>query len=161
MIEIERKFLVHAAKLPNLGEGVTIAQGYLMRGDDRSLRIRQFGDDYILTFKAGKGITRTEIERTLTAPEGEHLFKHVLLEPPIAKVRHTLQVGAHTWEIDVFCAENEGLIVAEIELLDESEDFERPDWLYDEVSTDPRFLNSNLAAHPVRDWFDDFQALFT
>ncbi|UTW56576.1 CYTH domain-containing protein [Kordiimonas sp. SCSIO 12610] len=159
MIEIERKFLVDTSKLPKLEGGVPIAQGYLMRADDRSLRIRRKGDDYILTFKAGKGLKRTEIERPLTKDEGEHLFQHSLLDTPIIKNRFLYNHGAHQWEIDVFEGANEGLIVAEVELVAEDEAFDCPDWLGREVSSDPRFLNSNLAKHPISEWMDEYRVL--
>ncbi len=159
MIEIERKFLIHPDTMPNLDSGISISQGYLMRGEDRSLRIRQYGDKYILTFKAGKGLTRTEIERPLTSAEGEHLFKTSVLDAPIIKTRHMIAVDSHTWEVDVFAGENAGLVIAEIELSSENEAFQFPDWVYREVSDDPRFLNSNLACQPINAWRNEFQAL--
>jgi adenylate cyclase len=159
VIEIERKFLIHPDNIPALDNGIAIAQGYLIRGDDRSLRIRKYGDDYILTFKAGKGLARTEIERALSHEEGEHLFETSVLDAPIIKTRHLLIVDNHTWEIDVFEGENAGLVIAEIELSSEHELFRTPDWVHREVSSDPRFLNSNLAHQPISAWQKDYQAL--
>jgi adenylate cyclase len=159
VIEIERKFLIHPDNVPNLENGVAIAQGYLMQGDDRSLRVRKYGDEYILTFKAGKGLTRTEIERPLTRAEGEHLFKTSIRDAPIIKTRHMIAIDEHTWDIDIFAGDNTGLFVAEIELSSEDEAFNRPDWLHCEVSDDPRFLNSNLSCKPINAWRNEFQML--
>ena len=70
----------------------------------------------------------------------------------IEKVRHTLTAGPHTWEVDVFEGDNAGLVVAEIELGSEDEAFEKPEWVGDEVTSDPRYFNSNLVANPYRTW---------
>jgi adenylate cyclase len=75
--------------------------------------------------------------------------------PVIDKVRHLIPVGAHTWELDVFAGDNEGLVMAEVELAEPDEVFTLPAWAGREVSDDPRYYNVNLAAHPYREWADD------
>ena len=80
------------------------------------------------------------------------MLESLCKRPLIEKVRYTIVVGDHTWEIDVFEGDNAGLIVAEIELGAEDEPFEHPSWLGDEVTDDPRYFNSNLVSHPFKDW---------
>lgn len=155
MIEIERKFLVLPDAFTPPATGVSIAQWYIMRGDDRSLRVRRRGDRFILTIKAGKGVVRTEIERDLSAAEADALIA-CALDAPVEKARYQVSIGAHTWEVDVFAGRNHGLVLAEIELSAEDEAFELPPWAGPEVTTDPRFQNTNLARAPVDSWRDDY-----
>lgn len=158
MIEIERKFLVlpDALRLPEAG--VPLSQWYIMRGDDRSLRVRRKGDRFILTVKAGKGVSRTEIERDLSAQEANVLIASAL-DAPVEKTRHLVPVGGHIWEVDVFEGRNRGLVMAEVELSAEDEGFDLPIWAGPEVTTDPRFQNTNLARVPIDEWREQYEAL--
>ncbi len=116
------------------------------------MRIR--GEEGFLTIKGAsdeKGLSRYEFEQKIPLADAEELLK--LCEPgAIDKMRNLVPAGKHTWEIDVFHGENEGLILAEIELASEDEPFERPDWIGQEVSGDRRYYNSMLTKHPYKQW---------
>ena len=151
--EIERKFLVTGDEWRADATGVRYRQGFLSTDPRRTVRVRIAGGQAFLTIKGVTvGARRTEHEYEIPVPDAEQLLDELCERPLIEKVRYTLPVGRHTWEIDVFEAENEGLVVAEIELDDEDESFDRPEWLGDEVTSDPRFFNSNLVKAPFRDW---------
>lgn len=154
MIEIERKFLVRPGLL-DLRGGEEIKQWYVMRDEGRSLRVRKSDNGYTLTVKVGKGIVRQEIERELSEAEAFGLIDSAL-EAPIEKTRHKKNVGKHVWALDVFGGANEGLVLAEIELMDRNENFERPAWIGVEVSGDACFQNANLARNPISRWRNDF-----
>lgn len=149
--EIERKFLV-------AGDGwrqpaaVRICQGYLNRDADRTVRVRIAGERGYLTIKGrAKNLTRPEFEYEIPIADAEQLLK--LCEGPILeKHRHVLQHAGSRWEVDEFHGDNEGLVVAELELEHEDQPFERPAWLHTEVTHDVRYLNSNLSARPYRTW---------
>jgi adenylate cyclase len=98
------------------------------------------------------GARRAEYEYEIPHSDAEEMLDTLCARPLIEKVRYVLEHGQHTWEIDVFEGDNAGLIVAEIELGAEDEAFERPSWLGDEVTDDPRYFNSNLVSHPFKDW---------
>lgn len=155
--EIERKFLVKGQpkSQPWLGKAsVLIRQAYLMRSDNKILRIRQKGEHFYLTLKIGSGMTRFEFEQQIDDIQGEALLNHHALEPPLQKIRFYIPIKQHTWEVDVFWAENTGLVIAEIELNHEDEDFDRPDWLGEEVTDDPRYQNHALVQNPYKNWND-------
>ncbi len=158
MIEIERKFLVRPGALQLPDTGLPLSQWYIMRGNDRSLRVRRKGDQFILTVKIGKGITRTEVERDLDSEEAQALIA-TALEAPVVKVRYLVPVGTHTWDVDVFEGRNAGLVMAEIELSSEDEPFDLPAWIGPEVTTDSRFQNSNLARAPIDTWRTQYEVL--
>jgi adenylate cyclase len=105
-----------------------------------------------LTIKSKtKGISRSEFEYDIPSSEATQLLQ--LCEGPlIEKIRHLVIIGEHTWEIDEFSGDNQGLIIAEIELSSEDESFEKPAWLGKEVSDDARYYNSSLVAHPYNQW---------
>ncbi|WP_262691270.1 CYTH domain-containing protein [Kordiimonas aestuarii] len=158
MYEIERKFLVDKTRLKLPRKFKSVEQGYLMRAESRSLRVRKIDGDYILTLKIGKGARRVEIERPLGKAEGVALISKVL-DPLIVKKRYAVKCDGHVWDVDVFKGENKGLVLAEIELEDEDEAFTRPDWVTREVTGDRLFQNSTLASHPISMWreaFDEF-----
>jgi adenylate cyclase len=98
------------------------------------------------------GARRAEFEYEIPAADAERMLDTLCKRPLIEKVRYTLAIGPHTWEIDVFEGDNAGLVVAEIELSREDEAFEKPDWVGNEVTDDPRYFNSNLVANPYRTW---------
>ena len=156
MFEIERKFLVDTSKLVLPEKFRSIEQGYLMRGDGRSLRVRKIEGAYILTLKIGKAAKRHEIERSLSREEGEALMSQAL-DPLIIKRRYAVECGSHTWDVDVFEGENSGLVLAEVELDEEGENFDLPDWATREVTGDRLFQNSTLATHPISLWREAFE----
>ena len=148
--EIERKFLVDG-EIP-AGDDTHIIQAYLSLDPQRNVRVRIENDAATLTIK-GKtvGISRAEFEYTIPLDDAKELLK-LAAGSAIEKVRRRVPSGDHTWEIDTFHGANQGLIVAEIELNSESEEFTRPSWLGEEVSSDPRYLNSQLCQRPFNSW---------
>lgn len=151
--EIERKFLVRNDAWRNNAKGTRVRQGFLCTEPERTVRVRVAGDRGTLTIK-GKtvGVTRDEFEYPIPREHAEQLLDTLCLRPLIEKVRYVLREGAHTWEVDVFEGENDGLVVAEVELEREDEAFERPEWLGREVTGDPRYFNANLVENPYRNW---------
>jgi len=150
--EIERKFLVDTARWRPAGAGAAFRQGYLSSHPERTVRVRISGDAAKLTIKGlTAGISRLELEYEIPVADAEQLL--ALCERPlIDKVRHTEQHGGKTWEIDVFHGENEGLVLAELELASEDEPFTAPPWAIEEVSHDPRYYNASLVKAPYRTW---------
>lgn len=152
--EIERKFLVKGDFLLEVASSQRIVQGYICSLPDRTVRIRIRGEEGFLTIKGAsdeKGLRRYEFEQPIPLADAEELLK--LCEPgTIDKVRHLITNGKHTWEVDVFHGANEGLILAEIELADEDEPFDKPAWLGNEVSGDRRYYNSMLTKQPYTEW---------
>ena len=154
-VEIERKFRVRAGWRPD-GAGEEIAQGYLCSVPERTVRVRLRGGRGYLTVKGKNGgadaARRAEFEYEIPAADARALL--ALAEPGVIEKERCLvpMADGHTWEVDVFHGENEGLVVAEIELGAEDEPFARPDWLADEVTGDARYYNSSLARTPYRLW---------
>lgn len=150
--EIERKFLVDTLRWQPAGAGAVFRQGYLSSHPERTVRVRISGDAAKLTIKGlTAGISRLELEYELPLADAEQLL--ALCERPlIDKVRHTEQHEGKTWEIDVFHGDNEGLVLAELELASEDEPFTAPPWAFEEVSHDPRYYNANLVKAPYRTW---------
>ena len=150
--EIERKFLVDGIEW-KLGIGVPYCQGYLNPNKERTVRVRIAGDKAFLTIKGiTKGISRPEFEYEIPVSDAEQLLK-ICDGPLIQKTRYVVNYKGNIWEVDEFSGENEGLIIAEIELQDEAQLFERPSWVGKEVSDDPRYFNSNLASNPYSKWY--------
>ncbi|HKK05748.1 MAG TPA: CYTH domain-containing protein [Gammaproteobacteria bacterium] len=152
--EIERKFLVTDDRWRNDADGGTpYRQGYLVGSERASVRVRLQGEKAYLNIKSATlGVRRLEFEYPVPAEDARVMLESLCDKPLIEKTRHFIDYGGHRWEIDVFGAENAGLVVAEIELDDEQEDFERPPWLGEEVSHDPRYYNVSLVRHPYKDW---------
>ena len=152
--EIERKFLVTGEYKPQAYAHSRIVQGYISSVRGRTVRVRIRGEEGFLTIKGAsdeKGLSRYEFEQKIPPADAEELLK--LCEPGIIdKVRNLVPVGKHTWEVDVFHGDNEGLILAEIDLASEDEPFERPDWVGHEVSGDRRYYNSMLTKYPYKQW---------
>ncbi|HEU0158992.1 MAG TPA: CYTH domain-containing protein [Hyphomicrobiaceae bacterium] len=152
--EIERKFLVRSQEWRTLATAQTrVRQAYLAGGDKSSTRVR-IKDDVAasLTIKArGVGLRRLEVEVPISLIDGEALLS-LRQSSLIEKIRHEVPWQRKTWEIDVFAGDNAGLIVAEIELGDEREVFERPPWLGPEVTGQTRYYNSALAQRPYATW---------
>lgn len=152
--EIERKFLVRSDSWREAAdEGTRFRQGYLIGAEKASVRIRIEGSVANINIKSATlGVRRQEYEYSIPLTEAEEMLDTLCEQPQIEKVRYHVPVGNHTWEVDVFSGDNEGLVVAEVELADEDEVFERPDWLGDEVSDDTRYYNVCLVKHPYKDW---------
>jgi adenylate cyclase len=118
----------------------------------KSVRVRVAGTRGLLTVKGKtRGLARDEFEYEIPVEDARAMLA-TLAGPAVTKLRYEVPVGPHTWEVDVFQGDNEGLVVAEIELTSEDEAFERPSWVGEEVTRDARYLNTNLAAQPFRSW---------
>jgi len=154
--EIERKFLVRGAFQDQVTRSTRIVQGYLSSVPERTVRVRIKGDKGFLTIKgvgSASGASRFEWEREIPVAEAEQLL--AICEPGVIdKVRHLVPAGAHTFEVDEFHGNNEGLVVAEVELGAEDEHFDRPVWLGDEVTGDARYYNSMLMKQPYTTWVE-------
>ncbi|MBA3498733.1 MAG: CYTH domain-containing protein [Myxococcota bacterium] len=150
--EIERKFLVdHTWKPP--GNGTAFEQGYLSSVEERVVRVRIEGDKAKLTIKGKtKGVTRTELEYEVPVDDARVMLDGLCEKPVIVKRRHLVEHAGKKWEVDVFGGDNAGLVIAELELASEDEAFEKPDWVREEVSHDPRYYNSNLVKKPFKSW---------
>ncbi len=137
--EIERKFLVNHDGWRNLGSRTLYRQGYLVREKGLAVRVRIAGETGYLTIKgATVGVSRLEYEYTIPVSEAREMLDNLCDKPIIEKFRYSIEFGNLLWEIDEFLGENEGLILAEVELSDENQPFDRPDWIGEEVSGDPR-----------------------
>jgi len=150
-VEIERKFKVANTFRPT-DIGIEMAQGYLSRDPNRTVRIRTAGIQGFLTIKGKtEGTRRLEYEYEIPAAEARELLA-LCEEPLVEKTRYRETVAGHVWEVDVFHGANAGLIVAEIELSSEAETFVLPTWAGVEVTGLPRYYNAALIAHPYNAW---------
>jgi adenylate cyclase len=153
--EIERKFKVQSREYKNMADGIYIHQGFLSTEKERVVRIRIKGNQGFLTIKGiTKGATRMEYEYGIPVEDAKTLLAKLCLKPTIEKYRYHINFQGFLWEVDEFMGENEGLIIAEIELEDEDQQFETPPWVGEEVTYDPRYFNSNLIANPFSNWKD-------
>ena len=151
--EIERKFLVKNDAWRTLAKGATCRQGYLSSAKERTVRIRTVDGRAFLTIKGvSVGATRPEYEYEIPFDEGEEMLDALAEKPLIEKMRYKIRVGGLTWEIDEFLGDNAGLVVAEVELASEAQAFEKPAWVGDEVTDDPRYFNANLVKNPFTRW---------
>jgi len=151
--EIERKFLVKGNSWRTGIEGKTLKQGYLSTITERVVRVRVIGNQGYLTIKGiNVGVTRAEYEYKIPIEDANAMLNTLCEQPIIEKLRYTIGYHGFVWEVDEFKGENQGLIIAEIELSDEGENFHKPDWIGEEVSEDPRCFNSNLIKHPFKSW---------
>lgn len=155
-LEIERKFLVRG-EYKNLASSSThIMQGYICSGRGRTVRVRIRDNKGYLTIKGASldgGLSRYEFEKEITLDEAERLMS--LCEPGIIdKRRYLVPFEGHTFEVDEFYGENEGLTMAEVELGATDEAFAKPDFLGREVTGDRRFYNSSLRTYPFGEWKD-------
>jgi len=152
--EIERKFLLAGEEWRNdVNCEIPIRQAYFEMSNG-SFRVRTSADKAFFTIKSKiSSLSRREFEYEIPVCDAEEMMTCGLcLLPPIEKVRHIVIYSGKKWEIDVFHALNEGLIVAEIELESEDEQFDRPPWLGAEVTELPQYLNSSLYRHPFKCW---------
>lgn len=155
MQEIERKFLVVSDEfITEAFAKNRIVQGYLNSDPERTVRIRIKGDKGFLTIKGkgnASGTSRLEWETEIPVAEAEQLLP-LCEKGLIDKIRHEVTVGSHVYEVDVFAGENQGLLLAEVELTSEDETFEKPAWLGTEVTGDNRYYNAFLSQHPYKSW---------
>jgi CYTH domain-containing protein len=151
--EIERKFLLRGREWKALAEGDRCRQGYLNRLPERTVRVRTLGDRGYLTIKGlPTGLTRAEYEYEIPFADADAMLADLCEKPLIVKNRYRIKAGSHIWEIDEFLHENQGLVVAEVELTHQDESFEKPAWIGEEVTGDPRYFNSTLIRHPFTTW---------
>jgi len=151
--EIERKFMITGEAWRELAKGTAYRQGYLSTVKERTVRVRTIDDKGFLTIKGiTVGATRAEYEYEIPAEDANEMLDDLCEQPIIEKKRYKVPLDGFIWEIDEFGGVNEGLIVAEIELESEDQKFNKPDWIGDEVSGDPRYFNSNLIANPFTTW---------
>ena len=152
--EIERKFLVAGDFRQEATDSFRLVQGYISSDPDRTVRVRIKGDQGFLTIKgrsSADGLSRYEWEREIPVEEARELMS--LCGPGVIdKVRYLVPCGQHTFEVDEFYGSNQGLILAEVELTDEHESFQKPAWLGEEVTGDIRYYNSMLMNCPFTEW---------
>lgn len=152
-IEIERKFLLTSTSWKELAPGTSYRQGYLNSTKERTVRVRTIDDKGFLTIKGlSVGATRIEYEYEIPVADAEHLLDDLCEKPLIEKNRYKITYGGFVWEVDEFFGENKGLIVAEIELESEDQSFDKPEWVGEEVTGDPRYFNSSLIKEPYSQW---------
>ena len=154
--EIERKFLVAGDYKSEAYASVRITQGYLSRVPDRVVRVRIKGDKGFITINGttnDTGLSRFEWEKAIPLVEAQALMK--MAEPGVIdKTRHLIKNtdGKHIWEVDEFHGDNDGLVMAEIELEHENDPFDKPVWLGKEVTGDLKYYNSYLSEKPYKTW---------
>jgi adenylate cyclase len=151
--EIERKFLMKDDSWRSLATGTKYRQGYLNSTKERVVRVRTIDDKGFLTIKGiTTGATRVEYEYEIPDAEATAMLDDLCEKPLIEKNRYKIALGGVTWEVDEFFGENQGLIVAEVELESEDQQFEKPEWIGEEVTGDPKYFNSNLIQNPYLKW---------
>lgn len=151
--EIERKFLVEGDFRKDESHSYRITQGYICPQSGRTVRVRRRDDKGFLTIKGPShdgGISRFEWEKEITLEDVQQLM--TLCGDVIDKTRHIVPFGGHVFEVDEFYGDNEGLIVAEVELQSADEAFQKPEWLGQEVTGDVRYYNSQLTKNPYKYW---------
>lgn len=151
--EIERKFLLSGDEWRALASGTHYRQGYLNSIKERTVRIRTINDKAFLTIKGITiSATRAEYEYEIPFNDCVEMLEGLAERPIIEKKRYKIPYGGLVWEVDEFLGVNQGLIVAEVELQSEDQPFDKPSWVGEEVSGDPRYFNSNLVTHPYTTW---------
>ncbi|MCU0369846.1 MAG: CYTH domain-containing protein [Bacteroidales bacterium] len=151
--EIERKFLVRSDEFKSLAKGEYIHQGFLSTVKERVVRVRIKGEEAWITVKGiSKGASRAEFEYEIPFEDARFLLNHICEQPTISKHRYAVLFEGFTWEVDEFHGENEGLVVAEIELPAEDTPFDLPPWAGEEVTTDTRYFNASLVKNPYKNW---------
>jgi CYTH domain-containing protein len=151
--EIERKFLVRDDRWRAGASGRAYRQGYLAADADRTVRVRVVGTQGYLTVKGKtQGLARAEFEYEIPGSDANEMLDRLCLRPLIEKTRYRIEHAGRVWEVDEFAGENQGLVVAEVELTDAAEAVDLPDWVGPEVSDEPRYYNANLVRHPYSRW---------
>jgi adenylate cyclase len=153
-IEIERKFrVVDDGWRAAVGSSTLLRQGYLANTTRASIRVRLAGEGAVLSVKAmTPGRARAEFEADIAAVDAQEMLSRLCEGPLIEKWRHIVVHAGDRWEIDEFLGDNAGLVIAELELDSEQQEFARPAWLGEEVTDDQRYYNFRLSQHPYREW---------
>ena len=152
--EIERKFLVVGDGWRALATGEKYCQGYIgTTTPGHSVRERNAGETAYINIKGpSSGLRRAEFEYSIPVSDAQEMLNMLCDRPFIEKIRYRLPIGSLVWEIDEFTGENAGLLVAEVELQDEAQSVELPDWVGEEVSGDPKYYNASLVTYPYSAW---------
>ena len=151
-LEIERKFLVKENDWRN-GQGTMYRQGYLNSDENCNVRVRVIDDRGYLTVKGiSKGATRVEYEYEIPKAEADAMLDNICEKPLITKKRFKIEYKGLVWEVDEFFGDNQGLIIAELELESEDQVFFKPEWIAEEVTGDPKYFNANLIHCPYSKW---------
>ncbi|WP_027377150.1 CYTH domain-containing protein [Kaistella palustris] len=153
-LEIERKFLVDREKWNKIEKstGEHFRQGYLLTDPQKTIRVRKTADKGFLTIKGiSTGATRSEFEYEIPVTEAQELLDQFAVSE-LSKIRYKISFGGKLWEVDEFLGDNQGLIIAEIELESEDEDFGIPGFVGREVTGEGKYYNSNLTLKPFKSW---------
>lgn len=151
--EIERKFLTKSDTYKSASCSAYIHQGYICAEKERVVRVRIHDNRAYLTIKnAAIGYSRDEYEYEIPLSDAQEMLHKVCCQPTIEKRRYYYAYEGFTWEVDEFLGENQGLVIAEIELNDEATQFPLPDFVAQEVTGDERYYNANLFSHPYKKW---------
>jgi CYTH domain-containing protein len=153
-VEIERKFLIDIAKWDNSGKGVKhfYRQGYILATPDNTIRVRVTDEGGFITIKGTTvGASRLEYEYTIPRSDANELLEQ-FCSSDVSKYRYTVLFADKAWEVDEFLGDNEGLVIAELELSSEEEEFEMPDWITEEVTGIEKYYNSSLSERPFKQW---------
>ena len=152
-VEIERKFLVTGDAWRAAGTGTRYRQGYLSLQAGTSVRVRASHDKGYLTIKGeSSGTSRPEYEYPIPLAHANELLDTLCIRPIIEKTRYRVEYRGLVWEVDEFDGENQGLVIAEVELESEQQCIELPNWVGEEVTGDPRYYNTSLVTNPYADW---------
>ena len=152
-IEIERKFLLIGEAWKKLAQGIRYRQGYLSTSKESTVRVRTIENTGYLTVKGeSQGATRSEFEYEIPVEDANAMLDQLCAKPLIEKNRYKIEYDGFIWEVDEFFGENQGLVVAEVELESEDQVYVKPEWVGVEVTEDHRYFNSNLARHPYSQW---------
>ncbi|WP_017294513.1 CYTH domain-containing protein [Geminocystis herdmanii] len=152
-LEIERKFLVNHRLWQPPDNGILYRQGYIYTHNGNTVRIRIAGDKGFVTFKGKtKGMARSEFEYEIPLEDAGEMLDTLCDRPLIEKIRYRIKIDHLTWEIDEFLGDNQGLLLAEVELSSENQEIILPNWITEEVTQDSRYYNSNLAKKPYGEW---------
>jgi len=151
--EIERKFLIDLQLIGELPDGKLISQGFIGTNDKTVVRARIKGDESFLTLKGEvKGFTCSEFEYQIPVDDAKNIINELCSGGVVDKTRYEITHENHTWEIDIFHGQNEGLVVAEVEVQSESESVSLPKWIVKEVTGDPKYFNVSLLSNPYSQW---------
>ena len=151
--EIERKYLVISDEWKGKSQGVLYRQGYLSTDPERTVRVRLEGEEGRITVKGEKKSgAGDEYEYEIPGDEAAYIIDHLCIKPVIEKMRYKINYKGNTWEVDEFFGENLGLILAEIELDSVDQPFEKPVWIGEDVTEDPKYKNASLVKNPFGEW---------
>jgi CYTH domain-containing protein len=154
--EIERKFLVSSDQWREGAKPTAIRQGYLLSGPGHVVRVRTYGEQAFLTIKSGgAGMSRLEFEYEIPVADATVMLDALCPRPLIEKTRFAVDVDGTHWVVDVFFGDNEGLVLAEVELESETQQVALPPWAGAEVTGDPRYFNAALSERPYSTWPED------